>query len=114
MYAIIYKHNKNRGKYLIKKVIVVLLIVVLLMSTFVACGEKASDNTVGVLMPTKDLQRWNQDGDNMKTVLEAKGYTVDLQYARNDVDTQVEKVENLITKGVGNYSSGFVACHTIA
>jgi putative multiple sugar transport system substrate-binding protein len=36
----------------------------------------------------------------MKTQLEAKGYTVDLQYANNDVATQVEQIENLITKGV--------------
>ena len=41
-----------------------------------ADGEK-----IGVSMPTKDLQRWNQDGDNMKAELEAAGFTVDLQYA---------------------------------
>lgn len=54
---------------------------------------------VGVAMPTKDLQRWNQDGANMKTQLEAAGYTVDLQYASNDVATQVSQVENMITGG---------------
>lgn len=26
---------------------------------------------IGVSMPTKDLQRWNQDGENMKAQLEA-------------------------------------------
>lgn len=56
--------------------------------------------TVGVLMPTKSLQRWNQDGDNMKTQLEAKGYSVDLQYAENEVAKQVEQLENMVTKGV--------------
>ena len=25
---------------------------------------------IGVSMPTKDLQRWNQDGENMQTLLE--------------------------------------------
>ena len=35
---------------------------------------------IGVAMPTKDLQRWVQDGDNMKAKLEEAGYTVDLQY----------------------------------
>ena len=50
-------------------------------------------------MPTKDLQRWNQDGDNMKTQLEAQGYEVDLQYASNDVQTQVSQIENMIASG---------------
>jgi putative multiple sugar transport system substrate-binding protein len=35
----------------------------------------------------------------MKTQLEAKGYTVDLQYANNDVNTQIQQLENMITKG---------------
>ena len=52
---------------------------------------------VGVSMPTKDLQRWNQDGDNMKSELEAAGYEVDLQYASNDVQTQLSQVENMIS-----------------
>ena len=54
---------------------------------------------VGVSMPTKDLQRWNQDGDNMKKELEAAGYDVDLQYANNDVATQLSQVENMINSG---------------
>ena len=56
-------------------------------------------STIGVAMPTKDLQRWNQDGDNMKKELEAAGYTVDLQYASNDVQTQVSQIENMINSG---------------
>ena len=56
-------------------------------------------NKVGVAMPTKDLQRWNQDGSNMKEQLEAAGYEVDLQYAGNDIQTQVSQVENMISNG---------------
>jgi len=59
-----------------------------------ADGEK-----IGVSMPTKDLQRWNQDGDNMKAELEAAGFTVDLQYASNDVQTQLSQIENMIGDG---------------
>ncbi|WP_026508204.1 substrate-binding domain-containing protein [Butyrivibrio sp. MC2013] len=54
---------------------------------------------VGVSMPTKDLQRWNQDGDNMQKELAAAGYEVDLQYASNDVQTQLSQVENMINDG---------------
>jgi putative multiple sugar transport system substrate-binding protein len=61
----------------------------------------ASDNSklVGVAMPTKDLQRWNQDGENMKAQLEAAGYDVDLQYGANDIQTQVSQIENMIANG---------------
>ncbi|MDD4134183.1 MAG: sugar ABC transporter substrate-binding protein [Eubacteriales bacterium] len=54
---------------------------------------------VGVAMPTNSLQRWNQDGANMKAQLEAAGYEVDLQYANNDVATQVSQLENMILGG---------------
>ncbi|WP_312441381.1 multiple monosaccharide ABC transporter substrate-binding protein [Lacrimispora sp.] len=60
---------------------------------------KGKGTLVGVAMPTKDLQRWNQDGTNMKKELEAAGYKVDLQYASNDVQTQVSQVENMISNG---------------
>lgn len=54
---------------------------------------------VGVTMPTKSLQRWNEDGANVKAALEAKGYTVDLQYADNKQDVQNSQIENQITMG---------------
>ena len=54
---------------------------------------------VGVAMPTKDLQRWNQDGSNMKEQLEAAGYEVELQYAGNDVATQNSQIETTISNG---------------
>ena len=64
-----------------------------------ADGAAPSGNKVGVAMPTKDLQRWNQDGSNMQAELEAAGYEVDLQYASNDVATQVSQIENMINGG---------------
>jgi len=64
-----------------------------------APAAEASSNLIGVAMPTKDLQRWIQDGDNMKKQLEAVGYQVDLQYAANDIATQVSQIENMIANG---------------
>lgn len=53
---------------------------------------------IGVSMPTQSLQRWNQDGTNMKQQLETAGYQVDLQYAGdNDIPTQVSQIENMIS-----------------
>lgn len=54
---------------------------------------------IGVAMPTQSLQRWNQDGANLKAKLEKKGYKVVLQYANNDVNTQLQQLENMITQG---------------
>ena len=54
---------------------------------------------VGVAMPTKDLQRWNQDGDNMEKKLKEAGYEVDIQYASNDINTQVTQIETMIAGG---------------
>ena len=65
-----------------------------------AAPAAAESNLIGVSMPTQDLQRWNQDGANMKEKLEAAGYQVDLQYANNEVGTQVSQIENMIANGV--------------
>ena len=61
--------------------------------------DAKSSAKVGISMPTKDLQRWNQDGDYIASQLEALGYEVDLQYAANDVATQVAQIENMINSG---------------
>ena len=82
-----------------KKIITVLLVVALLFS-MTACAGAKNDKFVGISMPTQDLQRWNQDGANMKEKFEAAGFKVDLQYANNEVATQVSQIENLISAGV--------------
>lgn len=91
-----------------KKLLSTMLVGVLALSLS-ACGSKpaatnssaddsAKTSLIGVAMPTQSLQRWNQDGENMKKQLEAKKYKVDLQYANNDVNAQVQSIENMITK----------------
>lgn len=84
---------------------------VVLSTALAACGSstKTVDQTaapgasagglVGVTMPTKSSERWIHDGDNIKAQLEKLGYQVDLQYAENDIPTQVNQIENQITKG---------------
>ena len=64
-----------------------------------ADAAASTGKKVGVSMPTKDLQRWNQDGSNMQAELEAAGYEVDLQYASNQEETQVSQIENMINSG---------------
>jgi putative multiple sugar transport system substrate-binding protein len=75
------------------------VLLIVLCFAFVATAVVAEGALIGVAMPTQSLQRWNQDGSNMKAQLEAKGYQVELQYANNDINTQVQQLENMVTKG---------------
>jgi putative multiple sugar transport system substrate-binding protein len=59
----------------------------------------AAGGLIGVAMPTKSSERWIQDGDAVKAQLEDQGFQVDLQYAEDDIPTQVSQIENMITKG---------------
>jgi putative multiple sugar transport system substrate-binding protein len=92
------KINKFNGGKFMKKVLVILLSFAMIFS-LVSCSTASKKTLIGVAMPTQSLQRWNQDGSNMKSELEAKGYQVELQYANNDINTQVQQIENMITKG---------------
>ena len=85
-----------------KKLVSVLLAATMICGVFfTSCTKKyTGKKVVGVAMPTQSSERWINDGANMKKQLEAKGYTVELQYAEDDVQLQVSQLENLIAKGV--------------
>lgn len=86
-----------------------LIALVVLSLALVGCSDGASgdgdkkegnNKTVGIAMPTKSVERWVADGENMKEVFEELGYKVDMQYAEDVVENQVAQIENMITKGV--------------
>jgi len=64
-----------------------------------AAGTGSAGALIGVTMPTRSSERWNGDGENVKKELEALGYKVDLQYAEDDIPTQINQLDNQITKG---------------
>jgi len=82
-----------------------------MVAALAACGsaEKTGSTTsdsgdnagalVGVTMPTKSSERWIADGDNVKAALEDLGYEVSLEYAQDDIPTQVNQIENQISQG---------------
>lgn len=93
-----------------KKVIGVALCLSMTAMLFTGCSSSGSggadkkddssgNNKIGVALPTKELQRWNQDGANIKKELEDAGYEVDLQYAGNDNSQMVSICENMISGG---------------
>jgi putative multiple sugar transport system substrate-binding protein len=61
--------------------------------------QSASDLTIGVSMPTQTSERWIADGNSVKEQLEKEGYKVDLQYANDDIPTQGQQVDQMITEG---------------
>jgi len=65
-------------------------------------GEGGSESTgsVGISMPTRSLERWINDGEGLKKLLEDAGYTADLQYADDKSDTQISQIQNQIASGV--------------
>src|SRR3954471_8138825 len=62
-------------------------------------NSNPSDVTIGVSMPTQESERWIADGKNVKKQLEDKGYKVDVQFANNDIPTQSQQIDQMITKG---------------
>ncbi|MFF7113219.1 multiple monosaccharide ABC transporter substrate-binding protein [Streptomyces albogriseolus] len=76
-----------------------------------ACGQNSEGGseedkggpegaTIGIAMPTKSSERWIADGDNVKKLLEEKGYKTKLVFGEDDPDQQVAQIENMITQGV--------------
>ncbi len=65
----------------------------------VTAASAQDKGTIGIAMPEQTTLRWNSDGAELKAALEAKGYTVDLQYAGDDIPNQLAQIENMITKG---------------
>ncbi|WP_235928090.1 multiple monosaccharide ABC transporter substrate-binding protein [Goekera deserti] len=57
------------------------------------------DLTIGVSMPTETSERWIADGAAVESQLEDAGYQVDLQYAGDDIPTQSQQVDQMITQG---------------
>lgn len=57
------------------------------------------DMLIGVSMPTQTSERWIADGSAVEEGLEESGYQVDLQYAGDDIPTQGQQIDQMITKG---------------
>lgn len=85
---------------LIKKVLGILAAGTLVVAGLTGCATTSSEGgLIGVSMPTQSSTRWISDGENIKSTLEDAGYTVDLQYAEDDIPTQVSQLEAMLTKG---------------
>jgi len=93
-----------KGTTVKKKAFLATLAAGAMLVSLAACSSggdsgEGDGGLVGVAMPTKSSERWINDGNAVKEQLEAEGFTVDLQYAEDDIPMQVSQIENMITKG---------------
>ena len=64
-----------------------------------AIAGGAVECNVGISMPTRSLERWINDGEQLQKSLKDAGCTVDLQYADNKTDQQISQVQNQVAGG---------------
>jgi len=62
-------------------------------------AKAAADTIIGIAMPTKSLERWNNDGNHLVEVLQQMGYQTQLQYADNKTDQQISQIQNMVNQG---------------
>ncbi len=91
--------KEEHMKKVLLAAMVLLIAVGLGTPVFAQGGAETGQKVVGIAMPTQSSQRWIQDGNFMKEILEERGYKVDLQYAEDNIDAQVSQIENMIVKG---------------
>ena len=84
-----------------KKAIGILVALTMIVAMVAACGGGGGSGAtlVGISMPTQSSERWISDGNVLKSILEERGYEVDLQYAEDDIPTQLSQIEAMITRG---------------
>jgi putative multiple sugar transport system substrate-binding protein len=97
--------HSERNHTVKKRSVLALIASAALALGLVACapategGSEGEGGLIGIAMPTRSSERWIQDGDALKAQFEEAGFEVDLQYAEDDIPTQVSQIENMVTKG---------------
>lgn len=82
-----------------KKLVSLLLVLVMVLGLCVGCGAKEKLD-IGIVLPTKDEDRWLADEATFKQLIEEKGYKAEIMYAQADPAIEKSNVEALIEKGV--------------
>ena len=86
-------------KKFMKRFAAVLLVVAVLMS-ITACGAKKSTLDIGIVLPTKDEDRWLADEAKFLELIKEKGYKAEIMYSQASAATEKTNVEALIAKGI--------------
>ena len=82
-----------------KKLISLLLVLVMVLGLCVGCGAK-NELDIGIVLPTKDEDRWLADEATFKQMIEEKGIKAEIMYSQADPAIEKSNVEALIEKGI--------------
>ena len=82
-----------------KKLISLLLVLVMVLGLCVGCGAK-DELDIGIVLPTKDEDRWLADEATFKKMIEEKGIKAEIMYSQADPAIEKSNVEALIEKGI--------------
>ena len=87
-----------------KKVLALLLACAMVFS-LAACnngngGKKDGDLDIGIILPTKEEDRWLADEAKFLELIKANGYKADIMYSQASAATEQTNVEALIAKGI--------------
>lgn len=82
-----------------KKLISLLLVLVMVLGLCVGCAPK-NELDIGIVLPTKDEDRWLADEATFKKMIEEKGIKAEIMYSQADPAIEKSNVEALIEKGI--------------
>lgn len=86
------------------KSIALLLVIALFAALVAACGGKNGGSggkvSVGIVLPTKDEERWLQDEQRFKDALSDTKYSTEILFSQGSSAKEKENVETLINKGI--------------
>lgn len=83
------------------KAIAIMMVVMLFTALVTACGSNGSSKvSVGIVLPTKDEERWIQDEQRFKDALKESNYKGEILFSQGSSAKEKENVETLINKGI--------------
>lgn len=89
------------------KAVPLLLVIMMLAAVASACGSKNGGGSgsggkvsVGIVLPTKDEERWTQDEQRFKEALKDTKYSTEVLFSQKDSAKEKQNVESLIAKGI--------------
>lgn len=84
-----------------KKIVSLLLVlsIILSLGLFAGCGAKEKLD-IGIVLPTKDEDRWLADEAMFLKLIEEKGYKAEIMYSQASPAIEKTNVEALIEKGI--------------
>ena len=95
-------------KRMVKRMLGAVLASVMLVGT-AACGGGASETAgsggskgvdIGIVLPTKDEDRWVADEAKFRELIDEKGYKADIMYSQGSSAIEKTNVETLLAKGI--------------